>query len=150
VSVLRLLSEPVREEWIDYNGHLSEPYYVLVFGMATDALYDHLGMDAAYRDDSGCSVFTVESHIRYLREVRLGSELAISTQVLGSDAKRIHFCHEMAVAGEVVATTELMVLHFDQKAGVTSPMPFPVLQRLRELETASPSWIGRRMALPGV
>ena len=26
----------VRPEWIDYNGHLSEPYYVLVFGDAYD------------------------------------------------------------------------------------------------------------------
>ena len=28
------------DEWIDYNGHLSEPYYVLVFGHATDAVMD--------------------------------------------------------------------------------------------------------------
>ena len=32
--------EPVQDAWIDYNGHLSEPYYVLVFGHATDAVMD--------------------------------------------------------------------------------------------------------------
>ena len=36
--------EDVRPEWIDYNGHLSEAYYVLVFGHATDAVMARLGM----------------------------------------------------------------------------------------------------------
>ena len=31
------LRQRVRPEWIDYNGHLSEGYYVVVFGFATDA-----------------------------------------------------------------------------------------------------------------
>ncbi len=147
MSVLELHSEPVRADWIDYNGHLSEAYYVLGFGHATDALYDHLGMDAAYRSASGCSLYTVESHIRYLREVVMGAELAVSTRVLGSDAKRIHFCHEMAVGGEVVASSELMALHFDTKAGVTTAMPDPVRRRLRQLRTAAPDWAGRHIAL---
>ena len=34
--------EDVRPEWIDYNGHLSEAYYVLVFGHATDAVMHRL------------------------------------------------------------------------------------------------------------
>lgn len=33
----------VKDEWIDYNAHLSEAYYVLVFGFATDAAMDELG-----------------------------------------------------------------------------------------------------------
>ena len=28
--------EPVQPAWIDYNGHLSEAYYVLLFGFALD------------------------------------------------------------------------------------------------------------------
>ncbi len=27
---------PVKPEWIDYNGHMSEAFYVLVFGYETD------------------------------------------------------------------------------------------------------------------
>ena len=36
--------EPVQDAWIDYNGHLSEPYYVLVLGHATDAVMDAVGL----------------------------------------------------------------------------------------------------------
>ena len=41
-------AEDVRPEWIDYNGHLSEAYYVLVFGHATDAAMVALGMTPEY------------------------------------------------------------------------------------------------------
>ena len=64
--------EPVRDEWIDYNGHLSEPYYVLVLGHATDAVMDTVGLGPAYRASTGASLFTVEAHIRYLDQVRPG------------------------------------------------------------------------------
>ena len=42
--------EPVQDAWIDYNGHLSEPYYVLVFGHATDAVMDAVGLGPDYRE----------------------------------------------------------------------------------------------------
>uniref|UniRef100_UPI0018E587F0 thioesterase family protein n=1 Tax=Nocardiopsis sp. TNDT3 TaxID=2249354 RepID=UPI0018E587F0 len=68
------LTQRLRPEWIDYNGHLSEAYYVLVFGFATDALMDRVGLDAAYRERSGRSLYTVEAHVRYLREVAADDE----------------------------------------------------------------------------
>src|SRR5699024_6511063 len=44
--ILSTCDTPVREDWIDYNGHLSEAYYVLVFGFATDTAMDALGLGA--------------------------------------------------------------------------------------------------------
>ena len=66
---LPVFHQTVQDDWIDYNGHLSEAYYVLIFGFATDALMDAAGLDAAYRDRTGCSLYTVEAHVRYLHEV---------------------------------------------------------------------------------
>jgi len=48
--------DKVRAEWIDYNGHLSEPFYVLVFGLATTDLMDVTGIDERYREETGCSL----------------------------------------------------------------------------------------------
>ena len=50
--------EPVQDAWIDYNGHLSEPYYVLVFGHATDAVMDEVGLGPAYREANDASLYT--------------------------------------------------------------------------------------------
>lgn len=101
----------VRPEWIDYNGHLSEPYYVLVLGDATTALMEHVGMDAAHRAATGCSLYTVEAHVRYLHEVGEGAALGVTTRVLGRDTKRLRLWHELWTGGVLAATEELMTLH---------------------------------------
>jgi acyl-CoA thioester hydrolase len=105
----------VRAEWVDYNGHMSEAYYVLVFGHATDAFYDLIGMDDDYRRATSRSVYTLESHISYLMEIGEGEELVVRTQVLGADHKRIHLFHAMhhGEPGDLLATSELMLLHVD-------------------------------------
>ncbi|BBG02349.1 MULTISPECIES: thioesterase family protein [Pseudonocardia] len=118
-------TDTVRPEWIDYNGHLSEPYYVLVFGDATTALMDRTGMDPAYRAASGCSLYTVEAHVRYLAEIGPGAALTVRTRVLGRDAKRLRLWHELYTGpdgtGPLAATEELMCLH----VGPDGTLPFP-------------------------
>ena len=51
-------AEDVRPEWIDYNVHLSEAYYVLVFGHASDAAMVALGMTPEYLTQTRTSLFT--------------------------------------------------------------------------------------------
>ncbi len=58
---------------------MSEAYYVLVFGFATDAFYDLIGMDDAFRCATRTSVYTVEAHVRYLREATEGQALDIES-----------------------------------------------------------------------
>ncbi|BCK67091.1 4-hydroxybenzoyl-CoA thioesterase [Streptomyces libani subsp. rufus] len=141
-----LFRQTVRDEWIDYNGHLSEAYYVLIFGFATDALMDAAGLDAAYRERTGCSLYTVEAHVRYLREVARDSQLTVRTTVLGVDGKKLRFLHEMFAgdsSGEPVATEELFTLHIDQATGRSAPLPTTARERLTGLITPAPEWAGR-------
>ncbi len=56
--------EPVQDAWIDYNGHLSEAYYVLVLGHATDAVMDAVGLGPEYRTANDASLYTVEAHVQ--------------------------------------------------------------------------------------
>ncbi|GAA4615612.1 thioesterase family protein [Saccharopolyspora hordei] len=143
MSGLAAFHQQVRPEWIDYNGHLSEAYYVLVFGFATDAVMDQVGLDEAYRRSTGCSLYTVEAHVRYLREVRPDSELVVTSRVVDTGAKKLRLCHEMSVAGTVVATEEVMALHVDQARGGTTPFPDAVAARLAELVEPLPDYAGR-------
>jgi len=150
---LPLFHETVRPEWTDYNGHMSEAYYVLVFGFATDKLMERTGMDSGYRESTGCSLYTVESHIRYLSDVPKGARLAVRTRVLGAEGKKARFTHEMYVVqapgaepnpvAATVATTELLALHVDQEAGRAVPFPPPVHARLAALVEDPPPWAGR-------
>ncbi|MEU8570070.1 thioesterase family protein [Streptomyces pathocidini] len=142
--------QTVRPEWIDYNGHMSEAFYVLVFGHATDMMMAGTGLGAGYREDTGCSLYTAESHIRYLREVEEGAELTVRTRVLGTAAKKVRFSHEMYVAaGEdgpesgPVATTELLAIHVDRELGRAAPLPDAVRERFEALVEEAPEWAGR-------
>lgn len=113
----------VRDEWIDYNGHLSEAYYVLMFGYATDAVMDRIGLDERYRSETGCSLYTVDAHVRYLREVTAGSEVTITSTVLEAGEKKLRLYHEMAVRDTVVSTEEIVAVHVHTGEGKAKPLP---------------------------
>ncbi len=131
-GLLELHEEAVRPEWIDYNGHMNVAYYVLAFDHATDAFLDHLGLDEAYRERTGGSTFAVESHITYQREVHRGDRLRFTTQLLGYDAKRIHYIHHMyhALEGFLAATAEWLSLHIDMERRRVATMPPEIMSRL--------------------
>ena len=144
----------VRPEWIDDNGHLNMGYYVVVFDYATDAWLDHLGLSASERERMGVATFTLESHVNYLREVLEAAPLRFTTRLLGFDAKRIHYFHEMhhATEGYLAATNELMSLHVSQETRRAAPMAPELLARLadvlRQHQTLPvPSQVGRRIGL---
>ena len=90
---LALHTAQVAPDWVDYNGHAHESRYLQVFGDASDALYDYLGIDEAYRERG--SYFTVETHLSHLREALLDDRLAVTTQVLDCDARRLHVFHSL-------------------------------------------------------
>lgn len=151
---LEMYSSQVEAKWIDYNGHMSESSYLEAFGWASDALFRFVGIDEAYRA-SGKSFYTVETHINYYREASVGEPLGFQTQLLGVDDKRLHFFHTMihGRTGEVLATTEQMLLHVDTNAGKASPVAADVREALdaimavhRTMEV--PEQVGRRMAVP--
>ncbi len=149
MGVLNIHQDRVREEWIDYNGHLSEAYYVLTFGDATDALYDYVGMGPSYRNEMKRSVYTLESHIRYLDEVALGKLMEFNTQLISFDEKRMHFTHEMYVEGRLRATTELIAMHLEtSEGGGVIPFPQEVMKILAGLiDGDKPDYVGRSVMM---
>ncbi len=146
----------VRPEWIDSNGHMNLAYYVVVFDLATDRLYDALGIGNAYREATGFSCFTAETHTLYEREVHAGDRLRIGSYVLGVDAKRLHYFHEMfhVDSGARSAAQELLALHIDMSVRRVAPFPPDQAEALARVvrEHAPgqpPKGAGRRIALPG-
>src|SRR3954451_5137227 len=142
-GVLRTAGEPVPQEWVDYNGHVLDACYPLAFAPATTALLDALELGEAYRAGTGCSIYTVECHLRYLRELHAGDLPQISTRLLGFDQKRIHAHHTLARGDgqEPSATCELLFLHVNQASGRVEPLPEEArapLARLHQAHAAHP------------
>ncbi len=148
MTVLKLHAEPVKDDWLDAYGHLNEAYYLVPFSNASWALQEHFGIGVDYFERTGGALYTVESHVRYLKEVRAPAQVEIESMVLGSDAKRLYIGHVMKVDGIERATFECLALHFDTKSGRTAPMPEDVQAALRGSRVAElPDWAGRRVSL---
>ncbi len=146
----------VLPEWIDVNGHMNMAYYVVLFDQATDLMYDTLGIGQMYRDETGNSTFTAETHTRYEREVHVGERVRVTSHLLDVDTKRLHYFHEMfhAEGGHRVATQELLGLHIDLSVRRVAPMPPSLYAGIQAVarEYAGrpmPSGVGRRIGMPG-
>ncbi|MCH8097147.1 MAG: thioesterase family protein [Proteobacteria bacterium] len=144
----------VREEWIDYNGHMNVGYYVVVFDYATDAWLDFIGLTSAYREKNRITTFTLEEHTIFLRELRAGAPLRFTTRLIGHDAKRIHYFHQMYHADEgfLASTNELMSLHVSQKTRRSAPMAPAIQDKLAAIQAAHdplppPPQLGRVIGL---
>jgi acyl-CoA thioester hydrolase len=139
----------IEPEWIDFNGHVRDAYYTLAASYATDVAMDHMGVDADYRRRTGCTLYTVELHIHYLREVKRDDELSIVTAVFDFDRKRIHVgCRFVCARLKIpAATAEFMLIHVHQ-GDVPSIKPFPedVIAKLAALKSAAPP---REQFMPG-
>ncbi|MBA6098757.1 MULTISPECIES: thioesterase family protein [Pseudomonas] len=149
---------PVQEDWVDYNGHLRDAFYLLIFSYATDALMERIGLDADSRGQSGHSLFTLEAHINYLHEVKLGTEVWVQTQIVGVDRKRVHVYHSLHRAGfdEVLAASEQMLLHVDLAGPKSAPFEARSMAAIQRLQTQQddlsiPNYVGatiRRLSQP--
>jgi acyl-CoA thioester hydrolase len=150
-SVMRI--EP---QWIDYNGHLNVAYYNVLFDRAVDEAYELIGLGPAYLKQHGHSTMVVETHVRYLRELKPTDTVRVSVQMLAYDAKRFQLFEKLLHATEnwVSATCESMTLHVDMATKKVAPFPDSVMRLMERMKTAHavlpmPEGAGRRVQMPG-
>jgi acyl-CoA thioester hydrolase len=145
----------IEPAWIDYNGHLNMAYYNVLFDRAVDEAYDLLGIGASYVTHQKRSLYTVEVHLRYLRELHVGDPVRATFQLLGFDNKRLHYFEQLfhGTEGWVAATSENMALHVDMDTTKTAAFAPEIVGRLARMKSAHgmlprPEAAGRRIAMP--
>lgn len=144
----------VAPEWIDYNGHMNVAYYVLAFDRATDRLFDYLEIGEAYRRATHHSVFALEAHVTYERELRQDDEFVIATRLIDADSKRLHLFHAMTRMkdNELSATIEVMGLHVDMAGPKSAPLPEAAYAKVEALlaehrRLPPPPQLGRQIGI---
>lgn len=149
---LRLHRTTVTEPLTDYNHHLSESAYLLVFGDSSDAFFRFVGIDEAYRSD-GHSLYTVQTHLHHRAEAAEGDELELTLRLLDADDRRLHLYHEMLAAdGTLLAAAEQLLVHVDTRAGRVVPMPADLTRRIEAIVHAHaglavPPLVGRPLGI---
>lgn len=144
----------ISPDWVDYNGHLRDAFYLLIFSHATDALMDVLGLDEAGRARTGHTLYTLECHLNFLAEVKEGEQVEVRTQLLAHDAKRLHIHHGLYRSGEdaSLAQSEQMLMNIDGAAGRGAPFDEQVALRVVQLASEhqglpQPDCVGRLIGL---
>ncbi|WP_227999463.1 thioesterase family protein [Nocardia australiensis] len=152
---MRTLECDVDATWIDINDHMNAQYYGIVVYRAHAAFTDALGLGDEYVRKTGFGKVVVQTAMTYEREVLHGSRLAVDSWLLGVDAKRLHFFHEVRNLGDRtrVAVSEQLDLHVDLGTRRTAPMPADVLTRLthfaaEQREAGHPDGVGRTIRFP--
>lgn len=146
----------VRPEWIDYSGHMNIGYYLLAFELRATAFFEPLDLSRAYRERTDNALFSLETHINFLREVRADATLRFDGQLLGYDAKRVRTFYRMfhAEEGYLAATNEVMYVHVDLDVRRSAPFPPDRAAALEALWAAHkhlpwPEQAGRSIGFPG-
>jgi acyl-CoA thioester hydrolase len=145
----------IEPQWIDYNGHLNMAYYNVMFDRAIDEFWLQLGIGPDYKRERHGSTFTVECHVRYLREIHLGDPVQVRVLLVEADDKRLRTFEELCHASEgwVSATSENMTVHIDMNARKAAPFPADIRTRIDAVARAHeaiarPEGIGRKIAMP--
>ncbi len=116
----------VPPEWIDFNGHMRDAYYVLCVASANDAMMDALGLGPSYLERTGATLYNLESHTRYLKEAHEGDWVLVDMRILSADDKRLHMFSELRDGdGHLLALNEELLMHISRDGDRPSAAPFP-------------------------
>jgi len=108
------LERQVPTDWVDGNDHMNESRYMQAMSEASDWFLLWIGSTPDYIATEG-SWFTVENHVRYLAEIRIGERITVTTQVLDARGKKLTLFHTIHCNGEVAATAEQLLIHVSMK-----------------------------------
>ncbi len=138
----------IPSDWADYNGHTNDSRYMQLSSEALDVFFRSIGFSNDYLA-TGRSFYTLESHIRYINESKVGDEIVVTAQVIMLDDKKIHMHSVMSQTdGTVVATGEHIYLHVDTKLKKACPVGTELLVLLEPIAKAhakllKPEGVGR-------
>jgi acyl-CoA thioesterase FadM len=144
----------VSEEWIDYNNHMTEHAYSLVFGMALEEFIRSHGLGREYCETTGRTCYTLASQIHFVREARGGSLLEIDLLLLDAADNMIHVFQCMYDADrQLKATYEAIVAHVNQRPQPkVEPFPIQVQAAFKEVQSqhAGYGWPARAGVAIGI
>ena len=108
-----LRTEPIIPALTDYNGHMNLAFYIHLFDQGWDILLDKFQMGGNSAKIERRSTFAVESHTKYIKEVKQGDEVDINLLFLDRDKKRMIYQLEIfsKTGNYRAATTEVCSLY---------------------------------------
>ena len=125
----------VPPSWIDENSHMNVAYYHMAFDRATDRFWEELGLGEDLLKKGSGSMFALEDHMTYQRELREGDPIRVTLQLLDFDRKRVLYFLRMfhGERGFLAATCEHLSIFVDLRLRRSAEMPPSMREALARL-----------------
>ena len=133
--MIKLSTQKVKSEWIDYNGHMNVTYYTWAFDVALDEmLTDYLGMGKNHIGENKMGPFALQSQFFYLSELLEGESFYTKIRILDYDKKRIHLYAEIVQEKNDTrsATWEGMSINVNHVSRKPEPYAENIYQKISE------------------
>ncbi|SDO36829.1 thioesterase family protein [Alkalicoccus daliensis] len=131
----------VEKSKVDFNNHMNDAVYAKEFSNAMESMMDQIALDETGRNEKDYTIFTLESHILYTKEMKVGESIYIEFYLLDYDSKRIHAFFEMKNnLGEITASCEMMLLGVSASSRKAAVLPIEVENKVKELLISKDEW----------
>ena len=113
---IKLSSQKIIKEWIDYNDHMNVSYYLLIFDKyGSDSLNDIFKMGEHSAITTGKSTMIVETNITYNQELKVDDKVDVNLLFFDHDKKRLLYKMEMIHKEKksLASTIEVLALYVD-------------------------------------
>ena len=121
----------VKEDWIDYNGHMNMAYYVQCFEESSDFLLEHMDLGYRYAIEEQKGVFVIKCEINYRKEINLHENFIISLEELVCIGKKLIVGLKMLNANnETIADYKILNLNVDLETKKSSAFSTKIIAQL--------------------
>ncbi len=121
----------VKDDWIDYNGHMNMAYYVQCFEETSDFLLEHMNLGYRYAIEEQKGVFVIKCEINYRKEINLNEDFIISLEDLICKGKKLTVGLKMLnVGSETIADYQILNLNVNLQTKKSVPFSQIVTSQL--------------------
>ncbi|WP_435202542.1 thioesterase family protein [Janibacter sp. GS2] len=121
-------------EWEDENGHVNVQHFYAFHIRGSEVEMGRIGVTEDYRTTRGCGVFSVEQHLRFFDEVRIGEEISAHLRWVERGDKVFHAVSIIVnhSTGRVANTLEMLEAHVDLGTRRARAIPDDLAARIDE------------------
>jgi acyl-CoA thioester hydrolase len=128
----------VLRKWLDSLGHMYFLEYQRLADQASDVFWIDVG-GLLPPSNRQLAYVILETHVRYMQELRLGDPVAIDTRLVGYDHRRLHLHHTLLRHDQAVCAVQFLGLAFDLETRRAAQWPQSMLERLAAWRTEAPA-----------
>lgn len=125
----------IPEEYLDVMGHMNVMWYTHLFSLAMGGLFQRVGLAWDKLEEHHGGTFALESHVRFLSEIRVGDAIEVHSRVIARSEKRFQVMHFMTnqTKQDTSATLEAINAYIDMRKRRMASLPPGVMQKFDTL-----------------